>query len=266
MSDSMRDMQVVILCGGQGTRIRAVAEDKPKPMVDIGGQPILWHIMKYYYSFGVRRFVLALGHQGHVIVDYFMNYRLRQHDVTLSTSGQFALKHHVQADASVEDWEVTLVNTGNETMTGGRIKRAARYVDGDCFFATYGDGLSTIDLRRLLQFHRAHGRMATLTGVRQPTTFGIVEAGENGTINAFREKPTLEGYINGGFFVFNRDIANTIGGDDSVLEEEPFRAMLLHNELAMFKHEGFWQCMDHFKDYATLNKMWAGGKAPWKVW
>jgi glucose-1-phosphate cytidylyltransferase len=262
---ALRDMQVVILCGGQGTRIRAVAEDRPKPMIDIGDRPILWHIMKHYAGFGVRRFVLALGHQGEKIVDYFDSYRLRHHDFTMHTRGG-ARVFHDSGDASVEDWEITLVHTGNDTMTGGRIKRLAKHLSGETFFATYGDGLSSVDLGQLLAFHRSHGRVATLTGVHQPTTFGIVDADASGRVASFREKPVLTGYINGGFFVFERKILDVIEGDATVLEEAPFRKLIADGQLCMFRHDGFWHCMDHYKDYTTLNTMWARGNAPWKSW
>jgi glucose-1-phosphate cytidylyltransferase len=267
MDTALRDMQVVILCGGQGTRIRAVAEDRPKPMVEVGGRPILWHIMKCYYAFGVRRFVLALGHQGEKIVDYFANYQLRHHDFTMNTRDSSARLFHRGDDGTdIEDWEITMAHTGDATMTGGRLKRVAPHLHGDTFFATYGDGLSNVNLRNLMEFHRAHGRAATLTGVHQPTTFGIVDADERGRVASFREKPTLSGYINGGFFVFNRSVLSTIDGDATVLEEQPFRKLIQDGELSMFRHDGFWQCMDHYKDYATLNKLWAGGDAPWKRW
>jgi glucose-1-phosphate cytidylyltransferase len=262
---SLRDVQAVILCGGQGTRIRAVAEDKPKPMIEIGDRPILWHIMKYYSGFGVRRFVLALGHQGEKIADYFANYRLHHYDCTLSTRDSSARLFH-EGDGSIEDWEVTMVHTGDATMTGGRIKRVAKHLNGDTFFATYGDGVSNVDLSKLHAFHRSHGAIATLTGVHQPTTFGIVDADESGEVATFREKPTLTGYINGGFFVFDRKVIDSIDGDSSVLEEAPFRALIKQRQLRMFRHDGFWHCMDHYKDYTTLNAMWARGSAPWKNW
>lgn len=266
MKQAMREMQAVILCGGQGTRIRAVAEDRPKPMVEIGDRPILWHIMKYYSCFGVRKFVLALGHRGDKIVDYFANYRIRQHDVTLNTRDSSARLFHHGDDSGIEDWDVTLAHTGEETMTGGRLRRVARYIHGDSFFATYGDGVASVDLHRLLEFHHSHGGVATLTGVHQPTTFGVVDAAEGGQIAAFREKPTLGGFINGGYFVFNRGIFEHLSGDGSVLEEEPFRALILQRQLSMYRHDGFWHCMDHYKDYATLNQVWAKGNAPWKIW
>ena len=266
MDISLRDMQAVILCGGQGTRIRAVAEDRPKPMVEIGGKPILWHIMKYYYSFGVRRFVLALGHQGDRIVDYFANYQLRHHDFTMNTRDSAARLFHQSGNESVEDWEITMAHTGDATMTGGRIKRLARHLHGQRFFATYGDGLSTVNLTKLLEFHQQQGRMATLTGVHLPTTFGIVDADESGLVRSFREKPTLSGYVNGGYFVFERAILDEIQGDDTVLEERPFRSLIQRKELSVFRHDGFWHCMDHYKDYTTLNQIWAKGDAPWKLW
>jgi glucose-1-phosphate cytidylyltransferase len=266
MKESMRDMQVVILCGGRGTRIRAVSEDRPKPMVEVGDRPILWHIMKHYSTFGLRRFVLALGYRGDKIVDYFANYRLRHHDITMNTRDSSARLFHHGDESGIEDWEVTLVHTGEETMTGGRIKRVARYIQGESFFATYGDGLSSVALDRLMDFHRAHGRIATITGVHLPTTFGIVDANETGSVQTFREKPTLGGYINGGYFVFNRAVFEHIRGDETVLEEDPFRALVQRDQLCMYRHDGFWHCMDHYKDYSTLNEMWSRGSAPWKTW
>jgi glucose-1-phosphate cytidylyltransferase len=267
MSNTLRNLQLVILCGGQGTRIRAVAEDKPKPMVEIGGKPILWHIMKYYHAFGVRKFILALGHQGGKIVDFFANYQLRHHNFTMNTGDSAArLFHHDVESDGVEDWEITFAHTGEETMTGGRIKRIAQHLHGNTFLATYGDGLSNVDLRKLLEFHQATGRVATLTGVHQPTTFGVVDSDEGGLVRSFREKPSLNGYINGGFFVFNQAIIDEIAGDETVLEQDPFRALIQKQQLSIFHHDGFWQCMDHYKDYTTLNKMWSSGKASWKVW
>jgi glucose-1-phosphate cytidylyltransferase len=267
MVTNIQDMQVVILCGGQGTRIRAVAEDRPKPMVEVGEKPILWHIMKIYASYGVRRFVLALGHQGQVIVDFFANYQLRNRNLTLNTRDSSARLFHPDSEGSdIEDWEITMVHTGVNTMTGGRIKRVAPYLHGDTFFATYGDGVSTVDIRALLEFHRSHGRTATMTGVHLPTTFGVVESLPDGSIKKFREKPTMDGYINGGFFVLNRDILDEIDGDSTILEDKPFHQLVEKEQLRMFRFDGFWHAMDHYKDYTTLNDMWAKGNAPWKVW
>lgn len=267
MQTNIKDMQAIILCGGQGTRIRAVAEDRPKPMVEIGGKPILWHIMKIYASFGVRKFVLALGHQGHTIVDFFANYQLRNRDLTLNTRDSSArLFHSSKSENDIEDWEITLVHTGEDTMTGGRIKRLEPHLHGDTFFATYGDGLSTVNLNQLLEFHLAHGKTATMTGVHLPTTFGVVESTPEGVISKFREKPTMEGYINGGYFVFHRNLIDEIDGDSTILEDVPFRRLVDKDQLRMFQFDGFWQCMDHYKDYTTLNEMWAKGKASWKIW
>lgn len=267
MQTNMEDMQAIILCGGQGTRIRAVAEDRPKPMVEIGGKPILWHIMKIYAHFGVRKFVLALGHQGHTIVDFFANYQLRERNVTINLRDSSArLFHSDGVGTEIEDWEITLVHTGEETMTGGRIKRLEPYLHGDTFFATYGDGLSDVNLKTLLDFHRGHQRIATITGVHLPTTFGIVEAEADGSIHSFREKPTMKGYINGGFFVFQRELLDSLDGDSCVLEDKPFQELVDKDQLRMFSYDGFWHCMDHYKDYSTLNTMWKEGQAPWKVW
>jgi glucose-1-phosphate cytidylyltransferase len=261
----MNNLQVVILCGGQGTRIRAVAEDKPKPMVDVGGKPILWHIMKNYSAYGINKFVLALGHQGEKIVDFFSDYHRHTSNHTIHLNGSKAIDFHDE-DKDLDDWEVTLVHTGVDTMTGGRIKKCLPYIKEDLFLATYGDGVSDVDINQLIAFHKKTNPIATLTGVHLPTTFGIVDADEKGQIQTFREKPTLGGYINGGFFVFNKAIGEFIDDENTILEEKPFRALIRKNQLQMFTHDGFWQCMDHYKDYSTLNKIWDSGKAPWHIW
>lgn len=267
MKTQLQDMQAVILCGGQGTRIRAVAEDKPKPMVEIGGKPILWHIMKYYASYGVRKFILALGYQGGVIVDYFANYQLRHRDLTINTRDSSARLFHPGAiETHVDDWEITMVHTGINTMTGGRLLRIAPHLQGKRFFVTYGDGVSDVDLQALLTFHENHGKCATLTGVHLPTTFGIVDADESGVLQSFREKPNMDGYINGGYFVFEHDLLDEIKGDHTVLEAEPFRNLVEKKQLCMYRHDQFWHCMDHYKDYSELNELWAKGNAPWKRW
>lgn len=265
--------QAVILCGGQGTRIRAVGEDKPKPLIDVGGKPILWHIMKIYSHYGVRKFVLCLGHKGEAIMNYFENYHAFTHDFTMTVKDRDRKIFHDSGEKSggdgesdVDDWEITFALTGEDTMTGGRIKRIARHIQGDRFFCTYGDGVSDVDLRKLLAFHEKHGRTATLTGVHQPTTFGIVESDEAGNITSFREKPVLPGLINGGYFVFERKIFDYIEGDATVLEEKPFHRMVHDKQISMFRFEGFWHCMDTFKDYQKLNEMWRAKAAPWKIW
>jgi glucose-1-phosphate cytidylyltransferase len=259
----------MILCGGQGTRIRGVSENLPKPLIAVGGKPILWHIMKLYSRFGVRRFVLCLGHRGEAIMDYFTNYHAYNHDFTMTVrDGNNKIFHDSghDADADVDEWEITFAITGEDTQTGGRIKRAARHIREDRFFCTYGDGVSDVDLRGLLAFHLESKKTATLTGVHLPTTFGIVEADEGGAVTSFREKPVLPGLINGGFFVFEKGLVDYIDDDATILEGAPFRRLVDDRRISMYRHEGFWHCMDTYKDYQNLNVMWQSGKAPWKTW
>jgi len=262
--------QAVILCGGQGTRIRAVAEDRPKPMVEVGGRPILWHIMKIYSHYGIRRFVLCLGHQGDKIVQFFENYQAYNHDFTMQVGSPAARASHVDlvkgTDSDVDDWEITFAHTGADTMTGGRIKRIERYIDQDHFFATYGDGVSDVDIPGVFAKHVSAGNVATMVGVHLPTTFGIVESDDDGRITSFREKPVLPGFINGGFFCFTRGIFEQIEDDATVLENRPFKALVQTGRIGMVQHTGFWHAMDHYKDYTTLNDLWKQGAAPWKVW
>ena len=269
MSD-LSQYQAVILCGGQGTRIRSVSQDLPKPLIDVGGKPILWHIMKTYSYYGVRKFVLCLGHKGEAIMDYFENYHAYTHDFTMSVRERDKKTFHAngreKGDADVDDWEITFALTGEETQTGGRIRRVARHIQGDRFFCTYGDGVCDVDLRDLLAFHQKNGKLATLTGVHQPTTFGIVEAEEDGSITSFREKPVLPGMINGGYFVFEKQVLDYIDDDATVLEGKPFKRLVRDRQIAMFRFEGFWHCMDTYKDYQSLNELWRAKAAPWKVW
>jgi glucose-1-phosphate cytidylyltransferase len=269
MSDiDLSSYKAVILCGGQGTRIRGVADGIPKPLIDIGGKPILWHIMKTYSFYGVRKFVLCLGYRGEAIIDYLENYQSRTHDFTMTINDREHRTFMAESrnDHDIDEWEITFALTGEDTMTGGRIKRIQRYIGEDTFFATYGDGVSDVDLRGLLKFHRQHGKAATLTGVHLPTTFGIVESDDDGKITSFREKPVMPGRINGGYFVFNRSIFDQIDGDSTVLEDVPFKRLVRNSEIAMYKWDGFWHCMDTSKDHMELNRIWAGGKAPWKLW
>jgi glucose-1-phosphate cytidylyltransferase len=265
---NLSDYKAVILCGGQGTRIRSVSEFMPKPLLDIGGKPILWHIMKIYSHYGIRKFILCLGYRGEMIIDYFENYHSRNHDFTMKISDRDRTFHADESadDRDVDDWEITFALTGENTMTGGRIKRIRKHIGEDLFFCTYGDGVSNVDLTALHKFHCDNGGVATLTGVHLPTTFGIVDADKAGYITSFREKPTLQGLINGGFFVFNRTIFDYIDGDDTVLEGVPMVQLVRTRSLLMYRHDGFWQCMDTFKDYTTLNTMWEKKKAPWKIW
>jgi glucose-1-phosphate cytidylyltransferase len=224
--------------------------------------------MKIYSSYGVRRFILCLGYKGEAIIDYFENYHSRTHDFTLtvSTAEKKLFHNYETTHRDVDDWEITFALTGEHTLTGGRIKRIQKYIDTDTFFCTYGDGISDVNLQDLLRYHWKKEKAATLTGVHLPTTFGIVESGEDGIITSFREKPVMSGLINGGFFVFNNAIFDHIEGDQTVLEDKPFKLLTRSNELILYRHEGFWHCMDTYKDYQELNKLWDENKAPWKVW
>lgn len=256
-------MQVVILCGGMGTRIRDVAEDVPKPMIPIGNRPILWHIMNGYARQGFHNFILCLGYKSWVIKDYFLNYGLANADITIGLKPSTPLKvHGAQAN---EDWQITLAETGLTTMTGGRLKRIARYLEGDRFMLTYGDGLSDIDLRSLMKFHREQGRLGTVTTVRLPGRFGEVEV-DAGRVHEFAEKPLLtRGRVSGGFFVFERAFIDRLSDDPGlVLEREPLVQLARDGELSAYEHDGFWHCMDSSRDYQHLNSLWEGGSAPWE--
>jgi glucose-1-phosphate cytidylyltransferase len=259
-----KDLAVVIMCGGLGTRLREETEFKPKPMVEIGHRPILWHIMKAYRHFGCRDFVLCLGYRGDVIRDYFLNYRRRNSDFTVDMSSGSVT---TLSNGTDEDWRVTLVETGDESLTGLRIKRALKYVNGDTFFATYGDGVADVDVAELLAHHRHMNRLATVTAVRPSSRFG--ELGIDGDcVRSFREKPQVtEGWINGGFFVFEREaFAGMTDADNITLEQGVLEALAGHNHLAVYRHAGFWQCMDTYREMQLLNEMWASGRAPWGVW
>lgn len=262
--------QAVILCGGEGTRMRAIAEDKPKPMVEIGGKPILWHIMKIYSFYGIRKFVLCLGYKGEAIVEYFENYHSNNHDFTMTLKNKeekiFYYQPKVMDEDDVDDWEITFAHTGTKTMTGGRIKRVEKYIKEDTFFCTYGDGLCDVNIKQLFDFHQKHGKTATLTSVKLPTTFGIVEVDDKGLIKSFREKPRMPGVINGGYFVFNKEIFDYIEDDLTVLEDKPFKKLVRDESICSYNYEGFWHCMDHHKDYKTLNDMWETNNASWKIW
>jgi glucose-1-phosphate cytidylyltransferase len=255
-------MQVVILCGGMGTRLRDVADDVPKPMVPVGGKPILWHIMNGYARQGFRKFVLCLGYKSWVIKQYFLNYGLASADLTVGTRSNGPVKVHSNA---ADDWQVTLAETGLSTMTGGRVRQVARYLDGDRFMLTYGDGLADVDLHALLAFHRAHGRVGTVTTVRPPGRFGEVEI-DGPLVAEFAEKPLLSrGRISGGFFVFERRFVDRLRDDPGlVLEQEPLMQLARDGELAAYQHDGFWQCMDSSRDFQYLNGLWGSGSAPWE--
>ena len=258
-------MKVVILCGGLGTRLREETEHRPKPMVPVGGRPILWHIMRRYAAYGFHEFVLCLGYKGEMIKDYFLHYRTRTSDFTLRLGhdGPEAIAYH--NDAYDKDWRVTLISTGEHAMTGARMARVRRYVEGAPFMLTYGDGVADLDIAALARFHAAHGKLATVTTVRPGVSrFGELEL-EGERIAQFREKPDArEGHISGGFFVFQPEVFDYVrDADDCVLEREALQQLALDGQLMGFRHEGYWQCMDTYRDYQQLNEIWDRGDAPW---
>jgi glucose-1-phosphate cytidylyltransferase len=256
-------MKAVILAGGMGTRLSEETEVRPKPMIDIGGMPILWHIMKIYSSHGVQDFVICLGYKGYVIKEFFANYHLHACDVTFDL-GENRMEMH---RSEVDPWRVTLIDTGEQTMTGGRLKRALPYVEGeDEFCFTYGDGLADADLTAVLALHREQGALATITAVQPPGRFGALEV-EGERVRGFREKPRGDGgWINGGFFVLTPEVERYLDGDDTVWEDEPLSRLAHDGELAVFEHQGFWQPMDTLRDKRHLQELWESGEAPWKVW
>jgi len=254
-------MKVVILCGGRGTRLLEETEFKPKPLVKIGNMPILWHIMKGYSHFGFYDFILCLGYKGEMIKEFFVNFSWMTNDFTLELIKGEKIFH---SSSPIENWKITFVDTGLETPTGGRIKAIEGYIDDETFMATYGDGVSNVDIKMLLEFHKEKGKIATLTAVHPPSQFGVIEE-KNGIASSFKEKPILEGLINGGFFVFNRKIFDYLSFD-SVLEEEPLRQLTRDGQLSVYLHSGFWMCMDTFKQAQILNNMWNKGERLWKVW
>jgi len=257
-------MKAVILAGGLGTRLSEETDIKPKPMVEIGGKPILWHIMKIYSAHGVNDFVICCGYKGYMIKEYFANYFLHQSDVTICMKDNSMQVH--QNDA--EPWTVTLVDTGEKTMTGGRLKRVKDYlIDEESFCFTYGDGVGNIDITRLIQFHQAHGKQATLTATRPPGRYGALKFGLGDSVENFQEKPDGDGsWINGGFFVLSPKVFERIQQDSTTWESEPLNGLAKDLELVAFKHKGFWQPMDTLREKNLLNELWNDGKAPWKVW
>ena len=255
-------MKVVILAGGLGTRLAEETEVKPKPLVEIGDHPVLWHIMKIYAHYGHQEFFVALGYKGNLIKRYFLDYHSLQPDMTLSlTNGITDLRR-----AETEDWTLHLVDTGNESMTGGRVKRLADYIDGGTFMLTYGDGVANIDIAELIKFHRAHGKLATITAVHPPARFGEIRIGKD-SVADFKEKSQIgEGWINGGFMVLEPEVLDYLDGDSSVLEIDLLEKLAIEKQLVAFQHEGFWQCMDTLRDKRQLETAWHGGSPPWKVW
>lgn len=259
---SIEHVRVVLLAGGLGTRMREETEYRPKPMVDIGGRPVLWHIMKLFSHFGLCDFVVAAGYKSEVIKDYFLNYRARTADFTVDLGSENSISYHGVENHT--DWKVTVVDTGPNTQTGGRVKKVEAHVDGP-FIVTYGDGLSNVNIGRLLDFHRAHGRLATVTTVKPLSRFGVMDIGPDGEVQRFREKPQTEDYVNAGFFVFEPAVLDRLT-DDCVLEQEPLEGLATDQQLMAYRHDGFWQPMDTYREYTMLNEIWDSGSAPWKVW
>jgi glucose-1-phosphate cytidylyltransferase len=257
-------MKVVILAGGMGTRLSEETDLKPKPMAEIGNKPMLWHIMKLYSHYGFNDFVLCLGYKGYMIKEYFSNYFLHQADVTIDMRNNKMEVHHKKA----EPWKVTLVDTGLNTMTGGRIKRVQEYIGKNPFMLTYGDGVADVDLKKLAAFHKKSGGLATMTAIQNLGRFGAIDMKANGKVRSFEEKPQGDGaWINGGFFVLEPEIFNYIkDGDASVWERAPLEKLAALGRLNAYRHTGFWKCMDTLRDKIELEKMWQAGKAPWKTW
>ena len=255
-------MKVAILAGGLGTRLSEETNLKPKPMVEIGGQPILWHIMKIYASYGFNEFVVALGYKGEVIKDYFLNYRYHSRSLSVCLSSGDISIH----DGSGEDWIIHLLDTGQHTQTGGRVKRVAQFIGNETFMLTYGDGVADIDVNRLLDFHNQNGKLATVTAVRPPARFGGMSFNGNLVVR-FEEKPQIgEGWINGGFFVLEPGVIDYVENDSIIWEKEPMERLSADGQLAAYRHDQFWQCMDTLRDVRLLENLWQEGQAPWKVW
>lgn len=256
-------MKVVILAGGLGTRLSEETVVRPKPMVEIGGKPILWHIMKIYSHHGFNEFIICLGFKGYMIKEYFSNYFLHMSDVTFDLANN-AMEVHQQY---AEPWKVTLVDTGAESMTGGRVKRVAPYVGNEAFMLTYGDGVADVDIKALVEFHQSHGKEATVTSTQPSGRFGALNMADDGLVKSFQEKPAGDGsWINGGFFVLEPTVFERIAGDTTVFEKEPLEGLARDGELIARKHHGFWQPMDTLRDKQQLEELWNNGRAPWKVW
>lgn len=257
-------MKVVLLAGGRGTRISEESQIKPKPMIEIGGMPILWHIMKGYAHFGYTDFVVCAGYKQHIIKEWFADYFLHTSDITFDfTQGNKMIIH----DQHAEPWHVTVVDTGLDTMTGGRIKRVQKYIGDEPFMLTYGDGVCDVDISKLVEFHKQHGKQATLTSVMQDQQKGVLDIGGDNAVHSFREKSVSDGApINAGFMVLQPEVFNYLEDDKTVFEKEPLQQLAEKGELMSYAHKGFWQCMDNLREKEMLEKLWSTGKAPWKVW
>lgn len=258
-------MKAAILCGGFGTRLREETEFRPKPLVEVGGRPILWHIMKSYAHHGFHQFVLCLGYRADLLKEYFLNYKAMNSDFTLQLGDRDRIRYH--GSHGEQDLEVTLSDTGFSTMTGGRIRRIQRYIGDDpTFLVTYGDGICDVDISAVVDFHRAHGKLATLTSVRPTSRFGVLDVGDTGKVEAFREKPSIEGWVNAGYFVFQREVFDYLDGDDCVLEQRPLERLASEGQLMAYRHEGFFFAMDTYREFKLINEMYARGERPWAAW
>lgn len=256
-------MKVVILAGGLGTRLSEETVVRPKPMVEIGGKPILWHIMKQYSRYGFNDFIICLGFKGYVIKEYFSNYFLHMSDVTYDMRNNTMEVHQQYA----EPWKVTLVDTGMDSMTGGRLKRVSSYVENETFMLTYGDGVSDVNIQELVSYHQRCGRLATVTSVQPPGRFGVLDLSDKNQVIGFQEKPKGDGaLISGGFFVFEPEVLARLENDSTVLEKEPLQSLAADSQLVAYRHDGFWQPMDTLRDKNYLEELWLTGKAPWKTW
>ena len=253
-------MKVVILAGGMGTRLREETEFKPKPMVEIGGKPIIWHIMNRYAEFGHTEFIVCVGYKGEVIKEWFSNLRLFTSDVAMEFNGKSTTSY--LNDFTELNWKVTIANTGESTATGGRLFRIRKYLNNETFLCTYGDGLANVDFSRALEFHKKHGKIATLTTVQPPSRFGVLDLEVNGAVKKFREKPQTDGWVNGGFFIFEPKIFDYLD-QDSVLEQEPLARLASDGELMAHQHSGFWKTMDTYREKIELETIWDSGKIPW---
>jgi len=258
-------MKVVILCGGMGTRLKEETEYKPKPMVEIGEKPILWHIMKLYAHYGIKDFVLSLGYKGEIIKEYFYNYEILSNDFTIELGNKKNVEIH--SNNAEKEWRITLADTGDKALKGARLKRVQKYINDDQFMLTYGDGIANVDIENLLEFHQNHGKLATLTGINPASRFGELKIKGN-QVESFSEKPKNgDSLINGGFFIFNRDIFNYLSEEENCdLEIGPLEKIAAEGQLMVYKHRGFWACMDTIRDMEYLNKLWRKGQAAWKVW
>jgi glucose-1-phosphate cytidylyltransferase len=258
-------MKIVILCGGQGTRLREETEYRPKPLVDVGGRPVLWHIMKHYAHYGHKDFVLCLGYRGNMIKEYFLNYEAMNNDFTICLGEKHRINY--QGLHEEQDYQVTLADTGIDSMTGARVKFIENYIGEDTFMVTYGDGLSDVNVDHLLEFHRSHGRLATVTTVRPLSRYGVLDLAPEGYVNGFSEKPQIDGWISAGYFVFDRKVFDYLKADPScVLEREPLEQLARDRQLIAYPHEGFFFAMDTYREYLYLNELWNTGQAAWAVW